>query len=262
LKLLRFEMKNEPGRSRSGIVQGGRVYETEGGQGVAIHEAADVRPLVPVARCGSVRIFRRDLAAAPDEPTMVSGFFYTNPNSIIGPSQIVPYPTFATSLRLEPYIAAVIIGDAFQVDMDEADDLILGYSILAMLVADDVEQSPHPAAVGRRYDIASALGPVLTTPDELNDFAEEEENGRRLILEVVARINSVDMARGSTEDLPISFAQAISAASQACPLREGDIIAMGPLVDRTDSLVLSEEDDCQVSIEAMGAISIKLSPQV
>jgi 2-keto-4-pentenoate hydratase/2-oxohepta-3-ene-1,7-dioic acid hydratase in catechol pathway len=260
LKLLRFELRSEPGRIRSGIVQGGRVYETEGGEGVAIHEAADVRPLVPVTRSGSLRVFRRDLSAPDDDETGVPGFFYTNPGAIVGPSQLINYPSFATTIRLEPYFAAIIVADGFRVSVEDADDLILGYTIVAMLVADDSEQSPHPTAVGRRYDIAAALGPVITTPDDLNDFSDETEFGRQIILESVARINSVERARGSTHSLPNTFAQAISSASQACPLREGDIFAMGPIVDRTDSLILTENDDAQVTIESLGSLSIKIAP--
>jgi len=266
VKLLRFELRNEPGRARSGIVASGRVYETEGGQGVGMHEAAAVRPLVPVAKAPSLRLFRADHQPAflspLDEDQAV--YFYGNASSLIGPSQLVVPPPYARELTFEAYMAAVILGDAHRVDVEDADGLVLGFSILNVLVARDVERMERAlgAGYGRAYDIAAALGPVITTPDELEDQLSDQEFGRQYGLSAVARVNGVERARGTTSDLPITFAQAISTASQSCPLRESDVIALGPIVQSDQPILLDEGDEVQVAVESLGTLSLKLGNQI
>jgi hypothetical protein len=57
VKLCRFEPLGVPGTVHSGIVHGGKVYETDGTNPVAVHEAGDVRLLSPVGRPPSIRLF-------------------------------------------------------------------------------------------------------------------------------------------------------------------------------------------------------------
>lgn len=262
MKLLRFELRDEPGAARSGIVASGRVYETQGGQGVGMHEASAVRPLIPVAKSTSLRFFHsayQPIAISPlDEEA--PGYFYGNPNSLVGPSQIVPPPGFTQELSVESYVAAIVLGDAHRVDVDEADSLILGFTLLNVVVAQDVqrEERRRGGGFGRSHDIAAALGPVITTPDELEDLLVDQEFGRRYGLNAVVRVNGVERGRGSTENLPLTFAQAISAASQSCPLRESDLIALGPVVDFDDPVTISEDDEVQLAVENLGTLSLKI----
>lgn len=56
----------------------------------------------------------------------------------------------------------------------------------------------------------------------------------------------------------MTLAQAIQSASQGAPLREGDIVAIGPLVDEPELVRIDPEDEIQVAVESLGAISIKM----
>ncbi len=262
MKLIRFELKADPSKIRSGIVQAGKVYETEGGQGVGVHEAALVRPLIPVAKTTSVRIFHREFQPDALQQMEMEDFHYFvgNPGSLIGPSQIVPYPYWTDHLTVVPYLAAVVLGDAWKVDIQYADELILGVTIMAVLVAHDTFQQDRKLGrgMGRSYDVAAAFGPVLTTPEELDGSVTNDEVGRRYELESVVRINGVEKTRGNSVDLPLTLAQAIQSASQGAPLREGDIVAIGPLVDEPELVRIDPEDEIQVAVESLGAISIKM----
>jgi len=154
-----------------------------------------------------------------------------------------------------------LVADAYQIDVQIADDLILGYTLLNMLVAKGRERNERLiGAVGASHDFGGALGPVITTPDEIEDYVVDAEFGKQYALSSVVRVNGIEIQRGNLENLPFTFAQAISAASQTCTLKAGDIIALGSVVDPSaEPILLDPGDEIQLAIENLGAISLKLS---
>jgi 2-keto-4-pentenoate hydratase/2-oxohepta-3-ene-1,7-dioic acid hydratase in catechol pathway len=262
VKLCRFELKSTPGDIRSGIVYNGKVYETDGATPVAIHEAEDVRPLAPTGQPPSLRIFRAtaDIAARTNDAGYEPMYVYGNPNTLIGASQIVPEPDYSGSLDFEPYVAVVIASDGHRIPIEEADGYILGYTVINFLVARDVERSEKAMGLGpgKSYDLAAAIGPVLTTPDEMEDAIVDESDGRKFKLSVVARINGVERRRGDIEDLPWTLDRMIVAASESCPIREGDILCAGPIVDAGDGVLLTSGDEVQIAVEKLGTLAVKI----
>lgn len=263
VKLCRFELRDAPGQIRSGIVHGAKVYETDGSNPIAVYEAEDIRPLPPIGQPGSVRLFRTpaslDFELSQDNsPT----FSYLNPASIIGPSKIVPYPYSSAAVDFEPYVAAVIATGGSNIPVELADETILGFSLVTAIILRDAERIEKAAGSGpgKSMDVALALGPVLTTPDELEETISSEETGKRYQLEAVARVNGIEQRRGNANELPITFAQAIAAASETCPVRAGDLFLIGPVAIPTDGdQGLSPDDQVQIAVERLGTLSLKLS---
>ena len=261
MKLCRFELLAEPGIIKSGIVHAGKIYETDGSNPIAIHEAADVRPLPPVGQPSSIRFFRfsdADLTLGGEATPL---YFYGNPGSLIGASQIVPRLDLTAELDFEPYLAVVIAQSGTNIPEDQGDGYILGYTILNALVMRDIERSEarSGSGPGRSRDYAMALGPVLTTPEELDDDIIDEALGRKHKLSVATRVNGVERGRGDAEDLPYTFAQLISIASETTLLRAGDLIAAGPLVRPEETFhALEPGDEIQVAVEKLGTLSTKI----
>ncbi len=257
MKLCRFELKSSPGEIRSGIVYSGKVYETDGSNPVAVYEADQIRPLSPVGQPPSVRVFRckPGLIDADEVPA----YFYAAPTALAGASSIIPKPEFVVELDYEPYVVVVIAADGQHVPVEQADDLILGYSLMNVLVSRDAERHEKRvgAGPGRSYDVAIPVGPVLTTPDELEDIVLNAEHGRRMKLTAITRVNGVEKRRGDLADLPFTFAQAISTASETTPLRTGDLIALGPIAFG-DQENLTAGDEVQVAVELLGTLSLKI----
>lgn len=238
------------------MVYSGKIYETDGAEAVAVHEADEVRPLSPIPHAPSLRIFHSGYQA-DEEPR----YFYGNPGILAGASQILALPDYVVDLGVLPMVAAVLVSDAHRIEVEEADDLILGYTMVSLLVSRTDERTERQSGVlGRTYDLGGVIGPVITTPDELDDDVETAEFGRRHSLTAVLRINGVERERGSTLDLPFTFAQAISTISQTSILRTGDIIALGPVVEPGEYPTLLEPgDDVQLAVEKLGALSLKLT---
>jgi 2-keto-4-pentenoate hydratase/2-oxohepta-3-ene-1,7-dioic acid hydratase in catechol pathway len=258
VKLCRFELKSAPGEIRSGIVYSGKVYETDGANPVAVHEADHIRPLSPVGLPPTVRVFRclPSLIDADETPA----YFYGSSTALTGASPIIPRPEFVGELDFEPYVVAVVAAEGANVSVEDADDLVLGYSLMNVLVARDVERHERRvgAGPGRSHDIAIPIGPVLTTPDELEDVVETAEFGRRFKLEAVVRVNGVEKRRGNLVDLPFTFAQAISTASETAHLRTGDLIAIGPIAFGEEPDNLTVGDEVQLAVEHLGTLAFRI----
>ena len=244
------------------MVFSGRIYEADGAEAIGVHEADTIRPLSPIPQPGCLRLFRIDRQPPIRESVEDPSYFYGNPACLVGASQIINHPEWTPELGADAFVAAVLVADGYKVDVDTADDMILGFTMLSVLVARDVERLEFDARTGfgRSHDIGAAIGPVITTPDELDDMVVSDGNGRGYRLSAVTRVNGVEIARGNVEDLPFTFAQAISAASQSCTLRSGDVFAIGPIVDdAVDAVRLRPGDEAQVSVEVLGTLSLKLN---
>jgi 2-keto-4-pentenoate hydratase/2-oxohepta-3-ene-1,7-dioic acid hydratase in catechol pathway len=244
------------------MVYSGKIYETSGAEAIAVHEAEDVRPLTPIPNAPSLRIFRSDL-----QPGIIPGidledpyYFYANPTTLFGASQILNHPATLSELSIEAFITAVVVTDGYQIDVELADDTILGFTMMLMLVSRTAERAERRVGViGRSHDLGGVIGPVVTTPEELEEEVLDMGPGKIYGLEAVLRVNGVERGRGNTEHLPISFAQAISSASHNSPIRAGDILALGPLATPDDPILLDPGDEVQLAVEKLGALSLKLS---
>ena len=258
MKLCRFELKSHPGEFKSGIVYSGKVYETDGANAIAVHEADQIRPLSPIGQPPTVRVFR--CLPGLIEPGEVPAYFYGSPTALVGASPIIPKPEFVAELEYEPYVFAVPAADATNVPLEDADDLVLGYTLMNMLVSRDIERYEKRvgSGPGRSYDLAIPIGPVLTTPDELNDFVQTEEFGRRLKLAAVTRVNGVEKRRGDLVDLPFTFAQAISSASEIAQLKTGDLFAIGPIAFEDEPEPLTPGDEVQLAVENLGTLAFRI----
>jgi 2-keto-4-pentenoate hydratase/2-oxohepta-3-ene-1,7-dioic acid hydratase in catechol pathway len=262
VKLCRFELKSNPGEIRSGLVYSGKIYETDGEESIAVHEADQVRPLSPVGRPPSLRIYR--IADGRIPTTAGDGlplYFHGNPSAIYGPSQSIPRPQSIAHLDFEPYLIAIVGSDGVSVPLEMADSMILGYTLSILLVSRDHqrEEFEQRSGFGRSFDVGGAIGPVVTTPDDLDDSVAAEIPARTYKLSVVTRLNGVEVGRGEIEDLPFSFAELLSTASESGPVRTGDLIAIGPIAQPREPIFLEPGDDVQVSVEHLGTLSVKIA---
>ncbi len=243
------------------MVFGGKVYETDGATAIGVYEAEQVRPLAPVAISPSLRIVHNDFQPLTTYMGEEPHFFYANPASLAGPSQTVLFPNFTTRVSVLPMVAAVVVSPGYRVTPDDAEDMVLGLCMVCLVTAPGIEEAERNSkgGFGRSIDLGGVIGPVLTTPDELDDFVQDAEFGRRYKLDAISRVNGVERDRGNLENLPWTFAETISHAAQSCTVKEGDIVAMGPVVEAEEVLFLSGGDEYQLTIEQLGTLKFRLA---
>lgn len=188
-------------------------------------------------------------------------YFHGNPSALYGPSQQIPRPSVAARVDFEPYLIAIVGSDGIDIPVENSDNYILGLTLAIMLVSKDAERDEYEmhSGYGRSFDIGGVIGPVITTPDDLDEALEEEVPSRKYRLSVVTRVNGVEHGRGDIGDLSATLGELVSAASDAGPVRSGDLIAFGPIASGDDSLFLEPGDDVQVSVEHLGTLSLKVT---
>ncbi len=229
-----------------------------------------VRQHAPLPRPASIRVFtafeqhaaalyRRHGQALPAIWRRGPAFAFANHGAVIGPDAVAPTPP-SDALDYGLALACVIGRGGRDIAIDEAHEHIAGYMIANHWAARDIQADEWPLGFGatKASDFAITLGPRLTTPDELEIYADEDGH---LNLTMVARVNGVERSRGNSAGMNYTFARMIAYASQSALLYPGDVLSSGPvgggcLLETTDGLGpwLAPGDEVELEITGLGSI--------
>jgi len=195
-------------------------------------------------------------------------FYFTNPNSIFGPEEEIPYPAYTEALDYELEIAAVIGKAGVNIQPEDASKHIFGYTIFNDWSARDVQREEMKVALGpaKGKDFASSLGPVIATVEE---FAPETEGKPGVhSAAMIARVNGEERSRGNFSDLYWSFGQILARASESVMLYPGDVIGSGTVgtgclleLTKAQGPWLQPGDKIELEIEGIGVLRNHVSPK-
>ena len=197
----------------------------------------------------------------PEEWYKFPVFYYTNPNSINGPNDEIPYPHYTSALDYELEVAVVIGKGGRDLRPENALDHIFGYTIFNDWSARDVQREEMKVGLGpaKGKDFASSLGPYLVTPDEFAERATSKPGVYDLTM--LARINGVERSRGNLKDLYWSFGDIIARASDSADLFPGDVIGSGTVgtgclleLTKTQGPWLQPGDVVELEVERIGIL--------
>ncbi len=194
-------------------------------------------------------------------------FYFTNPNSIYGPNDEIPYPAYTQELDYELEIAAVIGKGGRDIRPEEAARHIFGFTIFNDWSARDVQREEMIVGLGpaKGKDFASSLGPYLVTIDELAERATARAGVFDMTM--IARINGNEMSRGNLKDIYWSFGEIIARASEGVDLQPGDVIGSGTVgtgclleLTRRQGPWLRPGDTVELEIEGIGILRNQVGP--
>ncbi len=153
-------------------------------------------------------------------------FYFSNPNALYGHNDEIPYPNNTEELDFELEFAVIIANGGRDVNADEADRLIAGYTICNDWSARDLQREEMPLSLGpaKGKDFATSFGPYMVTPDELADAWDDEG---KLQLRMTCHVNDKLISDGNTNDLYHSFPTMIERASLNSNLVAGDYLGSG-----------------------------------
>jgi 2-keto-4-pentenoate hydratase/2-oxohepta-3-ene-1,7-dioic acid hydratase in catechol pathway len=240
--------------------------------GGVVYLLEQVRLLAPLPRPRTVRDFyafethvktaraKRGLGMIPEWYEMPV-FYFTNPNAVLGPGEEVARPSYTEELDFELEVAAVIGQGGVNIPTEEADRHIAGYMIMNDWSARDIQRREMKVGLGpaKGKDFATSFGPWITTPDELAD----RRRGWRYHLEMTARVNGQEVARGNLEEIYHTFGQMIEHASRDCRLYPGEVIGSGTVgtgcLLETGALPwLQPGDLVELEVERLGVLTNKV----
>lgn len=215
----------------------GRVNKA---MGLPYKEAELLAPVPHPTSCRDGYAFRQHVAAARrnravpmiPEFDQYPIFYFTNHNSIQGPGDIECMPDHFKKLDFELEVAIVICKQGRNIKADEADEYIGGLMIMNDFSARVLQMEEMVLNLGpaKGKDFATAIGPVLVTPDELESFevpCKEGHVGKAWNLEMKCRVNGLQVSQGNMKDMDWTFAEIIERCSYGTELYAGDVIGSG-----------------------------------
>ena len=189
--------------------------------------AADVEALVPAA------------------PLIFTKF----PACLCGPYDAIPVPS--ANVDWEAELVVVIGRRAERVSEKDAWRHVAGLTV-GQDISDRVLQMAGPApqfSMGKSFPGFGPMGPVLVTPDALDDPDD---------LEIGCTLNGLVMQKGRTSDLIFSVAELVARISAVCPMLPGDVIFTGTPAGvgafRTPPLFLKPGDSLVTWVKGIGEL--------
>ena len=170
-------------------------------------------------------------------------FYFTNPGAVYGDGEDIPMPFDTQMLDYELELACVI----------GADGRPEGFTIMNDFSARDLQFREMPVGLGpaKGKDFATALGPVLVSPDELPPDLD---------MRAVARVNGEVRTDSRTGDIYHSWDRLIEAAARNTPgLIAGEVIGSGTvgrgcILEHGDGRWLARGDEIELEIEGIGVL--------
>lgn len=156
-------------------------------------------------------------------------FYFTNHQAVFGPGIIPVEPLHLNQCDFELEIAIVIGKEGINISSAEADSYIAGFTIMNDWSARALQMQEMKLNLGpaKGKDFATALGPWLVTPDELESRKISTPNGNTYDLTMRTFIDGEKISEGNVKDMTWTFAQIIERASYGVTLYPGDVIGSG-----------------------------------
>ena len=182
---------------------------------------------------------------APDRPLL----FCKAPSALSGPFDPIVLPRSGGQVDWEVELAVVIGKTCRRITRTNAMDYIAGFTVMNDVSAREAQFGDVQWFRGKSFDTFAPLGPVLVTPDEINDINN---------LQLTTRVNGALMQDGNTRDLIFDIPFLMEYISQDMTLVPGDIISTGTPsgvgIFRSPPIVLKPGNVVECRIEGIGSI--------
>jgi acylpyruvate hydrolase len=234
------------------LSQGGAKAAASKGERI---DPATARWLMPIGRPGKVICLGLNYAAhaaeggnaTPEYPA----FFMRGTSSLIAHGAPLVRPRASDKLDFEAELAVVIGQRARHLTMDNALDVVAGYSCFNDGSLRDYQRKSTQWTIGKNFDGTGPFGPWLVPASELPAGAKG--------LHIESRLNGQVMQSDNTSNMIVSTAYALTLLSEVLTLEPGDVIAMGTPSGvgyaRKPPVFMKAGDTIEIEIEGIGVLS-------
>jgi 2-keto-4-pentenoate hydratase/2-oxohepta-3-ene-1,7-dioic acid hydratase in catechol pathway len=251
VRLVRFR---DADRIATGVLAGDEVKVLAGtffenplptGEDVPIGEARLLAPVLPSKVVAVGKNYAEHAAEmggeVPEEPVI----FLKPSTSVIGPGDLIPYPSISTRVDHEAELAVVIGRLARRVKAEEAGRYILGFTCANDVTARDIQAKDGQWTRAKGFDGFCPLGPWIETELDPTDLAIE------------CSVNGEVRQASRTSHLTFGPNQLVEFVTRVMTLLPGDVILTG-----TPAGVgpLAVGDKVEVEIDGVGVLENEVGP--
>ncbi len=247
MKIYRYK-HNE--KISSGVLQEDRLYPIQGSvfrkyktekKGIPVGDVVLLPPVVP-SKIIAIGLNYKDHAMERGKPLPEEPLIFLKPSSaVIGPKDIIVYPSMTKRVDFEGELAVIIKKKARCLRPDEdTHDYILGYSCFNDVTARDLQTKDVQFTRAKSFDTFASIGPCIAT---------DIDPAR---LRIKTFLNGKLKQSGNTRNLIFSVPYLVRFVSNIMTLNPGDVITtgtpagIGPMVPG---------DKVDVQIEGIGTLS-------
>lgn len=233
-------MQNFLKESEANLILARKIENAVKENEVSVEPAIIKKMLAPVPHPNSCRdayAFRNHVAAMRrnrgvemiPEFDQFPVFYFTNHNSVVGEGDIMVQDDHLHRLDFELESAIVIGKKGKNVGVKDADKYVFGYTIMNDMSARHLQMEEMKLNLGpaKGKDFATVIGPMLVTPDELEKYRIQSEEGSRYDLQMTARHNGRQISDGNMKSINWTFEEIIERVSYGVEIYPGDVIGSG-----------------------------------
>lgn len=145
--------------------------------------------------------------------------YQCNVDTVIGPEDTIPWPAYTNQLDYELEIGFFVGPGGRDLSPEQAESHIAGVTLFNDVSARDIQFFEMSMSIGpsKGKDFCNVLGPVVVTPDELDEHA----------IELSARVNGETWSHGTSANRQFSFAEVLAWASYGEDVYPGEFLAVG-----------------------------------
>ncbi|WP_027943351.1 fumarylacetoacetate hydrolase family protein [Amycolatopsis taiwanensis] len=171
------------------------------------------------------------------------------PDTFVGHGTPLVRPAESERFDFEGELALVIGRGGRRIARENALSHIAGVTCLNDGSIRDFQAHTHQFTPGKNFPATGSIGPWLVTLDDIGEIAD---------LELVTRLNGVEVQRAPLSDLTYSIPEIVAYCSSWTQLRPGDVIATGTPggigARREPPLWMRPGDLCEVEISGVGVL--------
>jgi 2-keto-4-pentenoate hydratase/2-oxohepta-3-ene-1,7-dioic acid hydratase in catechol pathway len=195
----------------------------------------------------------------PEEWYTVPAYYKGLPDTVIGPGEQIPWPSYTAKLDHELELAAVIGLPGRDIAATDALEHVFGYTIWNDLSARDVQARELPIGMGpcksKDWDGSNVLGPCVVTADEIDPHD----------VELTVRVNGERWGGDNTSAMYHSFEDMIAYASQGLTLHAGEVLGSGTATGGSGLELdrwIQPGDVIEMEAEGVGLLSNQVGPRI
>ncbi|WP_158059251.1 fumarylacetoacetate hydrolase family protein [Halorussus halophilus] len=215
-------------------------------------DVGDVNLLAPVPRPGKIvcaGLNYRDHAEEQDEEIPEDPLLFAKaPTTVTNPGSPIVHPD-GEQVDYEVELAVVVGRTAKDLDEDDVDDYVAGYTVLNDVNGRDAQFSDGQFFRGKSYDTFSPMGPTLVADSEFDPNA----------VHVELRVDGETKQSSNTEQFIFDVPELVAYISQNMTLRPGDVISTGTPggvgIFREPVDLLEPGQTCEAEIEGIGTLT-------